>query len=154
MLTHWGRVTHKCISKLYHHCSDNGLSPGQCQAIIWTNPGILLIGPLGTNLSEILVGIHIFSFKKMHLKMSSIKWRPFCLGLNVLNDSGWSDFSCQDNSFRAFFFLSLEPWWGCEWGSSCTSRFGGTTRRGDDHWQQPSYGQRQSTHSTVRFGFN
>ena len=24
------------------------------------------------------------SFKKMHLKMSSAKWRPFCLGLNVL----------------------------------------------------------------------
>ena len=31
--------------------SDNGLSPDQCQAIIWTNAGILLIGPLGTNFS-------------------------------------------------------------------------------------------------------
>ena len=26
--------------------SGNGLSPGRCQAIIWTNAGILLIGPL------------------------------------------------------------------------------------------------------------
>ena len=26
--------------------SDKGLSPGQRQAIIWTNVGILLIGPL------------------------------------------------------------------------------------------------------------
>ena len=28
--------------------SDNGLSPGRRQAIIWTNAGILLIEPLGT----------------------------------------------------------------------------------------------------------
>ena len=48
------------------------------------NGGILLIGPWGTNFSEILIGIQIFSFKKMHLKMSSAKWRPFCIGLNVL----------------------------------------------------------------------
>ena len=40
--------------------SDNGLSPSWCQAIIWTNAGISLIGPLGTNLSEILIEIHIF----------------------------------------------------------------------------------------------
>ena len=55
------------------------------QAIIWTNAGILLIGPYETNFSEILIGIQTFSFKKMHLKMSSAKWRPFCLGLNVLS---------------------------------------------------------------------
>ena len=30
--------------------SDNGLSPVRRQAIIWTNAGILLIGPLGANL--------------------------------------------------------------------------------------------------------
>ena len=47
--------------------------------------GILLIGPLGTNFSEILLEIYILSFIKMHLKMSSRRWRPFCLGLNVLN---------------------------------------------------------------------
>ena len=64
--------------------SDNGLSPGRRQAIIWTNAGILLIGSLGTNFSEISIGIQTFSLRKMHLKMSSAKWRPFCLGLNVL----------------------------------------------------------------------
>ena len=32
--------------------SDNGLSPDRRQVIIWTNAGILLIGPLGTNFSE------------------------------------------------------------------------------------------------------
>ena len=84
-LIHWGRVTHICVSKLTIIGSDNGLSPGRRQAIIWTNDGILLIWPLGTNFSEILSEIHSFAFTKMHWKMSSAKWRPFCLGLNVLN---------------------------------------------------------------------
>ena len=70
-LTHWGRVTHICVSKLTSIGSDNGLSPRRRQAIIWTNAGILLMGPLGTNFSEILVGIQTFSLRKMHLKMSS-----------------------------------------------------------------------------------
>ena len=83
-LTHWGRETHICVGKLTIIGSDNGLSPARRQAIIWTNAGILLIGPLGTNFNEILIEIHIFSVKKMHLKMSSAKWRPFCLGPNVL----------------------------------------------------------------------
>ena len=71
-------------SKLTIIDSDNGLSPERHQAIIWTNVGILLIRTLGTNFSEILSEIQTFSFKKMPLKMSSAKWRPFCLGLNVL----------------------------------------------------------------------
>ena len=85
IVTHWGRVTHICVGNLTIIGSDNGLSPGRRQAIIWTNAGILLIRPLGTNFSEIIIGIQTFSFTKMHLKMSSAKWRPFCLGLNVLN---------------------------------------------------------------------
>ena len=48
---------------------------------------MLLIETLGTNFSEILILIHKVPFKKMHLKMSSGKWRPFCLGHNVLNIS-------------------------------------------------------------------
>ena len=64
--THWGRVTHIGIGNLTIIASDNGLLPGQHQAIIWTNDGIL----------------------------SSSKWWPFCLGLNVLkiifpNEAWW-----------------------------------------------------------------
>ena len=77
-------MTHICVGNLIIIGSDNGLSPGRRQSTIWTNTGILLIWPLGTNFNEILIGIQTFSFKKMHLKMSSAKWRPFCLGLNVL----------------------------------------------------------------------
>ena len=65
-------------------CLDNGLSPIRRQAIIWSNTVILLIETFGSNFSEISIEIHTFSFKKMHLKMSSGKWLPICLGLNVL----------------------------------------------------------------------
>ena len=83
-LSYWGQVTHICVSKLTIIGSDIGLSPGGRQAIIWTNAGILLIGPFGTNFNETSIDIHTFSFKKIHLKLSSGKWQPFCLGLNVL----------------------------------------------------------------------
>ena len=85
-LTHWGRVTYICIIKLSYHCSDNGLAPDRCQAIIWSNAGILLTGPWGKNSNEILIKIQQFLLKKMRLKMSSGKFWPFCLGLNVLKE--------------------------------------------------------------------
>ena len=83
-LTHWGRVTHICVSKLTIIGSDNGMSPALRQAIIWTNVGILLIWPLGINFNEILIEFNTVSFKKMYLKMSYAKWRLFRLGLDVL----------------------------------------------------------------------
>ena len=83
-ITHWGRVTHICVSNLTIIASNSGLSPGRRQAIIWTNAGILSIGPLGTNFIEISIEIHTFSIKKMSLKMSSAKWRLFRIGLNVI----------------------------------------------------------------------
>ena len=65
-------MMHICISKLTIIGPDNGLLPGRRQAIIWTNTGLLLIGPLETNFSEILIEILTFSFKKMHLKIESV----------------------------------------------------------------------------------
>ena len=72
-LSHWGRVTHICGSKLT--IVGSGAKP--------LFPGILFIGPVGTRFSEILIEIYTFSFKKMHVKMSFGKWLPFCLGLNI-----------------------------------------------------------------------
>ena len=107
-LTHWGRVMHICVSKLTIIGSDNGLSPDRRQAIIWTNAGILLIGHLGTNFSEILIEILTFSFKKMRLKVSSAKRRPFCLGLNVLNfDPNWLPLSFMSSSHWSYCSLTL-----------------------------------------------
>ena len=87
-------MTHICVIKLTIISSDNGLSPGRRQAIIRTNDRILLIGPLGANFSELLIEIPTFSSKKMRLKVSSAKWRPFCLGFNV-SVNGKTSY-CQD----------------------------------------------------------
>ena len=65
-VTHWGRVhMHICICKLTIIGSDNGLAPShylnQCWNIVnWT---------LRNKISEILIKIHTFSFKKMYIKM-------------------------------------------------------------------------------------
>ena len=124
-LTHRGRVTYICVGKLTIIGSDNGLSPGRRQAIIWTNAGILFIEPLGTNVSEILIGIKIFSFKKMHLKMSSANWRPFCLGLNMLKGSEELTVATANRHSQ-----QKGPWWSewhfrfptCEWCYKVCSR--------------------------------
>ena len=82
-LTHWGRATHICVSKLTTIGSDNGLSPGRRQAIIWTIAGILLFGPLETNRWKFNLNSNIFiqenAFENVVWEMASI-----CLGLNVL----------------------------------------------------------------------
>ena len=58
------------------------------QAIIWTSAGLLSTGPLVTNCSEILIKTQHFPFRKLRLKMSSAKWRPFRIGLNELRGRG------------------------------------------------------------------
>ena len=77
-------MSHICVSKLTIIGSDNGLSPDRRQAIIWTYAGLLSIRPLWTYFSENRIKMQQFSLKKMQLKMSSAKWRPSCLRLNVL----------------------------------------------------------------------
>ena len=54
-------------------------------SIISTNAGLLSIGPLGTNLSDISIKIQNFSFTKMHLKIVSAKWQPLFPRGNELN---------------------------------------------------------------------
>ena len=108
-------MKHICVGNLTIIGSDNGLLPGRRQAIIWTNAGILIIRPLGTNFNEILIEILTFSFMKMRLKMLSVKWRPFCLGLNVLSKyiCLWNQNGTEAHKghhckyfFRKVFFIS------------------------------------------------
>ena len=105
-LTLWGRVMHICVSNLTIIGSDNGLSPGRRQTIVWTNAGILLTGLLGRNFSEISIKSLIFLFKKMHLNVSSAKWRAFCVGLNVLM-MFWR-FRLLSLLFLSYFNIDLE----------------------------------------------
>ena len=89
-LTHWGRVMHIYVSVSWTIIgSDNGLLPVWHQAIVWTNSGLLPIRPQGTYVNEISIKIHTFSFNKMHFQVSAAKWRPFCLGPNVLTPPLW-----------------------------------------------------------------
>ena len=66
--------------------------------VAWSVPGHFLNQCWNENSIEIL----IFSFTKMCLKVSSAKWRPFCLGLNVLkmqlNYPGWHWFIRKGNN--------------------------------------------------------
>ena len=91
-LTHWGRVTHICISKLTIIGSDNGLSPGQRQAIIWTNAGTLLIRSFGINFSEnfnrnLCIFIQENAFENVVSKLTAILSRPQCVNSVHLHGS-------------------------------------------------------------------
>ena len=67
-----------CIGNLIIIGLDNDLSPSRRQAIIWTSAGLFIISwTLGN--SEISTEMLASSFKKMRLKASSAKQRPFCL---------------------------------------------------------------------------
>ena len=82
-------MMHICISNLAIICSDNGLSPGRLQAISWTNAGILLIGPLGANVSEIWI-------QTVVCEMAAILSRPQCVktslyGFVITTHSGFNN---------------------------------------------------------------
>ena len=81
LLTHWGRVTHICVGNLTIIGSNNGLSAGRRQAIIWTNAGILLIGPWGTQKFNRYSNIFIQqnAFENVVCEMASILSRPQCV---------------------------------------------------------------------------
>ena len=107
--TPWGWVTHIYISKLITIGSDNGLSPGRHQAINWTSAGILSIGPLGTNFNEISIKINFsLTWRKMHLKIASAKWRPFCPQGDELkvNEDGFIAVWIELGDQRLFWWVS------------------------------------------------
>ena len=108
--THWDQVTHICVSKLAIIGSDNGFLLRWCQANIWTNAWILVIWPLRTNFIENLLGIQRFLVKKMHLKMLSVMWRSFCLGLNVLKITSTSPKVQQINTINPDNLQYQELW--------------------------------------------
>ena len=78
-LIHWGQATHICGSKLTIIVTDNDLSQGWHQTIIWSSAEIFL-------LTEICISL----ITTTHLEVSSVKFWAFCLGLNVLRSQGIS----------------------------------------------------------------
>ena len=80
-LIHWDRVTHIYVSKLTIIASDNGLQLGWHQAIIRVSNGMLLIGYLGTNVSNISIEtqdifVQKYVIKNVVSEMAAILSRP------------------------------------------------------------------------------
>ena len=117
----WGHHVEFCVWKIGHYfwrrvyasvkCaiigSDNGLSPSRRQAIIQTNARILLIRPLGINLSELLIEINIFSFQANVFEngvweMASISFRPQCV-----NIEGWYIMRTHNGTYCMFAAMKL-----------------------------------------------
>ena len=83
LLTHQGQVLHICINKLETIIGlDNSLLLVQHQAIIWrTNADIFVNWMLGNKPRRNLNQSMLIEVKKMHLKMMTATWRPFCFCL-------------------------------------------------------------------------
>ena len=90
---HWGYITLHPPSAAHMRrgtrSSGNDLLPVRRQATTRTNAGLLSIGLLGTNFSEIWIGILPFSVKKIHFKMSSAKMATIFPRGDELPDSSW-----------------------------------------------------------------
>ena len=134
-MTWYGILSSMKPSKLTIIGSDNGLSPGRRQAIIWTNSGILLIRIPGTNFSDILSEIQTFSFSKMHSKMSYAVWLQCCLGLNVLIYLVLRSkyyFTTRSFPWQLLYWpiplpYQQQPWHRLFWISALIARFMGPT---------------------------
>ena len=127
-------MTHICVSKLTIIGSDNGLSPGWRQAIIWTNAGILLIRTWGINFNEVSSEIRTFSFKKMHLKWrlwngvhfvsaSMCQYMVNCYAITYELYKMIQRFYWETFQFLNRLFLAMVSW-GCssQWNYSFYSR--------------------------------
>ena len=86
--------------------SDNSLSPIRRQAIIWNNAGILLIGPLRTNLCEIWIkfkhvniSFQVNAFPRLVCEMVAIFARHQCVNWHS------SDEHNLNEEFNIFSFL-------------------------------------------------
>ena len=72
-------MTHICVGKLSIIGSDNGLSLGRHQAIIWTKAGILYTGPLGNFNRNSNIFIEENTFENVVCEMLPISSRPQCV---------------------------------------------------------------------------
>ena len=107
-------MKHICVSKLRIIGSDNGLSPGRRQAIIWTNAGIIINWALKNKLRW---NINRNLYFKIYIIFQNVVWklRPFCLGLNVSTFWRVWEVTSQFVDFRYYNFLQqcfdlMSPW--------------------------------------------
>ena len=120
IITHWGLVTHICISKWAIIGSDNGLSPGRRQAIIWTNNGWYIVkwaprNKLQWNLNQnsyIFIQENVFEI--VVWKMAAILSQPQCvkdqiemilIWIIVLLSAAWEDVNLAPAAGERFLII-------------------------------------------------
>ena len=90
----------------------DGFLPVWHQAITWTIADLMPIEPLRTHLNEIWIKLQWFQFKKMHLKLLSAKWQPFCSCPNV-----WKGIRTSNTLLPCCGFILAgrfcSVWWAC-----------------------------------------
>ena len=90
-------MTHLCVSKLTSIASNNGLSPGRQQAIIWNNAGNFVNWTLRNKLQwNFNRNSHIFieenTFENVVCEMSVILSRPQCVNVSISLVLFWCSF--------------------------------------------------------------
>ena len=102
------RVTHICVSKLTIIGSDSGLLLVRRRAIIWTNAGILFIGSLGINFSEIFIEsicfIQHYAFEDVVRKLAEVLSRPEFVKVCLIRDNFiWPVVMLHSISYSSYF---------------------------------------------------
>ena len=114
---YWDWVSHICVTKLNHHWYRKWrvacLAPNHYVNQYW-----LIVSVTFMNLfSEIWMNTEQFSLRKISLEMSSMKRKPFCLGLNIRND--WISHGAEYanvwfNGLFDFWLSSVDGWLYCK----------------------------------------
>ena len=173
VLMHLPIVPHICVSKSDQHWFRQWLvaysAPShylnQCWVIVnWTR---------GRNFSEILIKIQNIPFTKMHLKISSAKWRSFCPGGRSVNYPGphvgpwWSLFTREVSVILGMRMITNQerrPWlsyskqdWDCSFKSTNSAKclvticfssasYEHTQGRSEETWGQAPHPHPNPTH--------
>ena len=84
-LTHWGQVTHICVSEPGHYCFVKWFEPVRRRAITRKNDNLFSVGPLETRFCEIIIKIQKPLSKKAHSKTRKRNWKchPQSVGQRV-----------------------------------------------------------------------
>ena len=110
-ITHGGRVTHIYVGRITIMGSDDGLSPGRFQPIIWTSAKILLSGPVGTNKRNIHWNVNIFiqgnAFENVVCEMVAILSRGRWVKWKRYNPSYRLRFAAINNRIRIILFCTI-----------------------------------------------
>ena len=92
-LNHCGLMM-KCVREHVINCLGNGVLPVWCQAIPWTNDGLLPIRPLGKDCILIKIFMSSYYFSEYHLRFSSnSKYQNACSGKFIKS-------CCQQGSYH------------------------------------------------------